>query len=284
MMRMNIDDGDIFLGEFANGALVLGADQLRHRRQLPGHRSARLRQQRRAHLPPRRGGRHLRNAARGHARSGRVPRAGDPGALLSARRQPPRIVADALLREPDQQLHRRDPERRRRERRRLRRRRVGPGSDQRGRAVVPRAAVGVVAAPGHDKAAWTHARRRRFFESYYRLRPVNATFTGIHEHDHRLPDWSPDGLAAAVDEMQRAARRRSRRRDPPAASLHDVAERDRELAISFLDIQIAEHESPPLSARQSVARARRGDLRRHRADDAPLRAGRASARRRRSHA
>ena len=30
---------------------------------------------------------------------------------------------------------------------------------------------------------------------------------------------------------------------PPAASLHDVAERDRQLAISFLDIQIAEHES-----------------------------------------
>ena len=46
MMRMNIDDGDIFLGEFANGALVLGADQLCHRRQLPGHRGARLRQRR----------------------------------------------------------------------------------------------------------------------------------------------------------------------------------------------------------------------------------------------
>ena len=40
-----------------------------------------------------------------------------------------------------------------------------------------------------------------FFESYYRLRPVNATFTGVHDHDHRLPDWSPEGLAAAVDEM-----------------------------------------------------------------------------------
>ena len=32
MMRMNIDDGDIFLGEFANGALVLDPDQLRHGR------------------------------------------------------------------------------------------------------------------------------------------------------------------------------------------------------------------------------------------------------------
>jgi hypothetical protein len=72
----------------------------------------------------------------------------------------------------------------------------------------------------------------RFFESYYRLRPVTATFTGIHEHDHRLPDWSPDGLAAAVGEMKalRAALDAAR---PPAASLHDVAERDRQLAISL---------------------------------------------------
>jgi len=28
-----------------------------------------------------------------------------------------------------------------------------------------------------------------FFDSYYRLRPVNATFTGVHDFDHRLPDW-----------------------------------------------------------------------------------------------
>ena len=41
-----------------------------------------------------------------------------------------------------------------------------------------------------------------FFESYYRLRPVNATFTGIHDHDACLPDWSPEGLESAVDEMR----------------------------------------------------------------------------------
>jgi Bacterial protein of unknown function (DUF885) len=81
-----------------------------------------------------------------------------------------------------------------------------------------------------------------FFESYYRLRPVTATFTGIHEHDHRLPDWSADGLAAAVDGMK-ALRVELEAARPPAPSLHDVAERDRQLAISFLDVQIAEHES-----------------------------------------
>src|ERR1700730_16361405 len=105
-----------------------------------------------------------------------------------------------------------------------------------------------------------------FFESYYRLRPVNATFTGIHDHDHRLPDWSPEGLAGACDEMRalraaidspapRAAG--GRPADPPA--LADVAARDRALAAAFLDIQIAEHESvhfargnPSLAAGEAI--------------------------------
>jgi len=81
-----------------------------------------------------------------------------------------------------------------------------------------------------------------FFESYYRLRPVTATFTGIHDHDHRLPDWSPDGLASAVDEM-RAVRASLVSSRAPVVSLRDGAERDRELAIAFLDLQSAEHES-----------------------------------------
>ena len=81
-----------------------------------------------------------------------------------------------------------------------------------------------------------------FFDSYYRLRPVNATFTGVHEHDHRLPDWSPDGLAAAVDEM-RALRSVLVSASAPGATLHDAGERDRQIATAFLDVQIAEHES-----------------------------------------
>ena len=30
----------------------------------------------------------------------------------------------------------------------------------------------------------------RFFDSYYQSHPVNATFIGHHEHDHRLPEFS----------------------------------------------------------------------------------------------
>jgi hypothetical protein len=97
-----------------------------------------------------------------------------------------------------------------------------------------------------------------FFESYYRLRPVNATFTGVHDHDHRLPDWSPEGLASCVDEM-RALRSSLASPRGADASLCDVVERDRELAIAFLDVQIAEHESghfqranPSLAAGEAV--------------------------------
>lgn len=82
-----------------------------------------------------------------------------------------------------------------------------------------------------------------FFESYYRLRPVNATFTGIHDHDHRLPDWSPEGLDAAASEMK--SMRASLGQVPvDPRSLGEVHERDRALAISFLDIQIAELDCP----------------------------------------
>jgi uncharacterized protein (DUF885 family) len=89
-----------------------------------------------------------------------------------------------------------------------------------------------------------------FFASYYRLRPVNATFTGIHDHDGRLPDWSPEGLESAVAEMREvrsalvADRARAAEPEPEGQpiDLADVDVRDRELAIAFLDIQIAEHE------------------------------------------
>jgi hypothetical protein len=81
-----------------------------------------------------------------------------------------------------------------------------------------------------------------FFDSYYRLRPVNATFTGVHDFDDRLPDWSPEGLAAATDEM-RLLRASMRDADAARADLGDVRTRDQALAASFLDVQIAEVES-----------------------------------------
>ena len=84
-----------------------------------------------------------------------------------------------------------------------------------------------------------------FFDRYYRRRPVTATFTGVHAYDHELPDWSPEGLSIAVDEM------RALRCELAAASLVEdervglfPGEVDLALADAFLEIQIAEHEGP----------------------------------------
>lgn len=121
----------------------------------------------------------------------------------------------------------------------------------------------------------------RFFESYYRLRPVNATFTGVHNFDDRLPDWSPEGLAGAVDEMRAVRAALVAARD--ATPLGDVGARDRELAIAYLDIQIAEHEgrhfqrSNPSLAIGEAAFALIGLMTRPFAD-AARRAGHAAAR------
>jgi hypothetical protein len=41
-----------------------------------------------------------------------------------------------------------------------------------------------------------------FLASYYRHRPVNATFIGVHDHDDRLPNLSEDGLGDALADAE----------------------------------------------------------------------------------
>ncbi|MBV6522315.1 MAG: hypothetical protein MNPFHGCM_02463 [Gemmatimonadaceae bacterium] len=82
-----------------------------------------------------------------------------------------------------------------------------------------------------------------FFESYYRLRPVNATFTGVHDFDGAYPDWSPDGVQRARAEMESL-----RRQLHPVPRLGSDeghagigwAEVDADLADDFLAIQLRE--------------------------------------------
>jgi hypothetical protein len=114
---------------------------------------------------------------------------------------------------------------------------------------------------------------------------VNATFTGMHDYDHRLPDWSPEGLEASRAEMQQLRaqletpaaaatgseplwRGRAEARSEASASegwagdlttLRDVVSRDRALAWAFLDIQLAEDDSahfargnPSLAAGEAI--------------------------------
>jgi hypothetical protein len=80
---------------------------------------------------------------------------------------------------------------------------------------------------------------------YFAARPVNATFSGMHEHDHRLPDWS----AAGAEQLTAAMRaQRARIAAVAAGTLEDAIARrdwvaiDLALADSFLEIQVAELE------------------------------------------
>lgn len=85
-----------------------------------------------------------------------------------------------------------------------------------------------------------------FFSHYYRRRPVNATFTGVHMYDDALPDWSPAGLEVLDDEMHSLARDLSATHPSPSSARvyrDDVQALDAELARSFLETQLTENSS-----------------------------------------
>ncbi|HEY7909197.1 MAG TPA: DUF885 family protein, partial [Thermomicrobiales bacterium] len=74
-----------------------------------------------------------------------------------------------------------------------------------------------------------------FFAAYYRRRPVNATFIGVHEYDDQLPDFSPPGVAATVTEM--ASLLRTRRGGDVAPPTSEAEAIDLRLAEHFLMLQ-----------------------------------------------
>jgi hypothetical protein len=73
-----------------------------------------------------------------------------------------------------------------------------------------------------------------FFRSYYRHRPVNATFIGVHEYDDRLPDYSERGVADVTADM---ANLLARLRALPPEPLTPSESLDKKLAGGFLEIQ-----------------------------------------------
>jgi hypothetical protein len=79
-----------------------------------------------------------------------------------------------------------------------------------------------------------------FFSAYYRRRPVNATFIGIHQHDHALPDYSPAGVDETLAEMQGQL---DRLRLLPEEPLSPAERIDRRLAEGFLQVQLWELQS-----------------------------------------
>jgi hypothetical protein len=78
--------------------------------------------------------------------------------------------------------------------------------------------------------AWLDA----FFASYFRRRPVNATFIGMHAFDDRLPDLSESGMAATLGDANDLLRRLQALPPEPLSQAQTL---DREMAHGFLLIQ-----------------------------------------------
>ena len=83
----------------------------------------------------------------------------------------------------------------------------------------------------------------QFFSHHFRTHPVNATFTGIHEHDSRLPDWSSAGLDR-LDDERRALHAALAHAHPSPSSANgyrtNTDSLDAELARGQLEIAVAE--------------------------------------------
>ncbi len=73
-----------------------------------------------------------------------------------------------------------------------------------------------------------------FFAAYYRRRPVNATFIGVHDYDRELPDYSPEGVAATAAEVDALLSRYRALPDEPRSEAEAL---DGELAAGFLELQ-----------------------------------------------
>ncbi len=79
---------------------------------------------------------------------------------------------------------------------------------------------------------------------------MNATFTGLHVLDDRLPDWSATGLAADAAEMRRIRVALDDTSGASSAKLRDQPVLlDGELARANLDVRLAEYESGFFQAR-----------------------------------
>ena len=78
-----------------------------------------------------------------------------------------------------------------------------------------------------------------FFDSYYRHRPVNATFIGVHDYDASLPDYSETGLADTLADMQSMLQRV---RQLPSETLTRAQRIDKQLCEGYLQIQCWEYE------------------------------------------
>ena len=77
----------------------------------------------------------------------------------------------------------------------------------------------------------------RFFDSYYRHRPVNATFIGVHDYDDRLPGFTNNGVADVTGDMWSLLRDLE---EIDRRGLTEAQQIDAELAEGYLRVQLWE--------------------------------------------
>ena len=96
------------------------------------------------------------------------------------------------------------------------------------------------------QAATDAARRTsvisEFLSHYYATNPVTATFTGVHDYDGRLPDWSLHGTRAEIQTLERLRRQLALSDEAaPAATLRDDATAlDAELVRGYVDLRLGD--------------------------------------------
>jgi uncharacterized protein (DUF885 family) len=81
----------------------------------------------------------------------------------------------------------------------------------------------------------------RFFAHYYAARPVNASFIGVHDHDHALPDFSAEVVARQIAEMRDL---RSDLTTIATDRLDTPRRHDALIADGFLELQLMEDGLP----------------------------------------
>lgn len=90
----------------------------------------------------------------------------------------------------------------------------------------------------------------RYFAQYFSRYPVNATFTGLHALDDRLPDWSNAGRATDASELRRLRAELTDTANVSVAQLRsDPVALDVELARANIDVRLAEYDSGFFHAR-----------------------------------
>jgi len=76
-----------------------------------------------------------------------------------------------------------------------------------------------------------------FFRSYYKFRPVNATFVGMHKYDNLLPSFTEENVRIYFSDMKRLLEESSKAE--PTNRMESI---DLELASNFLKLQLSELE------------------------------------------